>query len=286
MRSKIIFSVCSLVISAIFHLSCDTEVNKDAPPIPYDVSNPEIYPLAEELKEISGIAPAAGDTVLLAIQDESGDLYFLDLKGNILQKKFFNKGGDYEDLVVLGKQVFILKSNGNLQFIPDYTADSLKSVSYKTSHRFKDGLEFESLAADTLNKRLLLLVKDGEGRKGKVPVYGFDLAKMDFFPDALALVDPKAAPRVTVKGKNLRASGMSLHPKTAEWFIISSISRLLLVCDGQGNGITSKKLPKKMFPQPEGICFLSDGTLFLSSEGLNKPAKLYKLPFQEALSTK
>lgn len=275
-----------LVLLAAIQFSCNLEVSKDSPPVPYDLKNPEIYLLAEELKEISGIAPVPGDTLLLAIQDESGDLYFLDLKGNIVQKKFFNKGGDYEDLVILGKRVFILKSNGNLQFIADYTADSLTSVSYKTNHRFKDGLEFESLAADTLNNRLLLLVKDGEGREGKAPVYGFDLASMDFFPDALALVDPKAAPRVTVKGKNLRASGMSLHPVTGEWYIISSISRMLLVCDGQGNGITKEKLPKKVFSQPEGICFLSDGTLLLTSEGINKPAKLYRFNYQKAADQK
>lgn len=270
------------VLAAGFFISCTEESSQDAPSLAYDLAAPEVFELAEELKEVSGIAPAAGDTVLLAIQDELGDLYYLDLKGNILQKKKFNKGGDFEDLVVIGKQVFVLKSNGNLQYISDYTTDSLTSVSYKTNHRFKDGLEFESLAADTLNNRLLLLVKDGEGRSGKAPVYGFDLTKMDFFSDAVALLDPKAAPRVTVKGKNLRASGMSVHPITAEWYIISSISRMLLIADVQGDGIVSRKLPKKMFPQPEGICFLSDGTLFLTTEGLTKPAKLYRFAYQPA----
>ena len=272
------FLVCFALV--VFLFGCGGEVDKAPSAIPYDLSEPQTYELAEELHEVSGISATADGKQLLAVHDEHGELYFINLEGQIVAKKPFHKGGDYEDLAVVGRGVFILKSNGNLYHIPDYTADSLTYQTYKSKKKLKDGLEFESLAADTLNHRLLLLVKDGEGRKGKAPVYGFDLRKMEFFNDVVALVDPKAAPKVVVKGKNLRASGMAIHPITGEWFVISSISRILLVTDPSGEGKTSKKLTKKIYPQPEGICFLADGTLFLTTEGLSKPAKLFRFPYQ------
>lgn len=264
---------------ALFLFSCSSDQSNNILVIPYDLTKPEVFSLAQELHEVSGISATPEGTRLLSIHDERGELYFTDLEGKIQEMKPFHKGGDYEDLAVVGYSVFVLKSNGNLYHIPDYRVDTLTFKSYKP--KFKDGLEFESLAADTLNNRLLMLVKDGEGRKGKAPVYGFDLSKMSFFTDAVELLDPKAAPRVVVKGKNLRASGMSIHPITGEWYVISSISRILIVSDPTGKGLKAIQLPKKMYPQPEGICFLPDGTLIITSEGLSKPAKLFRFKYKQ-----
>lgn len=269
---------CTIIFLIFFLTSCASEQEDDSIIVPYDLARPETFSLAEALHEISGIAPASDGRTLLAIHDERGELYFLDQEGQITDMKVFHKGGDYEDLAVVDTSVFVLKSNGNIYHIHNYFSDSLIYKTYKP--KFKDGLEFESLTADTLNNRLLMLVKDGEGRKGKAPVYGFDLNTMTFFKDAVALLDPKAAPKVVVKGKNLRASGMAIHPLTGEWYVISSISRLLLVSNPDGDGLTSKKLTKKLYPQPEGICFLADGTMIITTEGLNKPAKLFKFKYR------
>lgn len=274
MSRPLIIALFSLLVAG-----CNLERSRDSRPVSYDTENPQIFILPPELDEVSGMAPTISEDTLLAIHDERGDLFYLSLEGKVLGFKTFHRGGDFEDIVVIGKSAFILKSNGNLSHIPDYTADSLTYLTYKPDPKFKEGLEFESLASDTLNSRLLLLVKDGEAREGKVPVYGFDLKNMVYFKDAVALLDPRAAPKVTVRGKDLHASGMSIHPLTGEWYVISSISRLLVVSDAKGNGITSKKLPKKIYPQPEGVCFLSDGTLFLTTEAKGKQAKLYRFNY-------
>ena len=270
--------ICSFISLVVFLAGCAADVDKEPSAVPYDIDAPQVFTLADELHEVSGIVPTMDGTALLAIADEHGELYYLDHEGKIKGKKPFHKGGDYEDLAVVDTGVFILKSNGNLYHIHNYSADSLTYTTYKPD--FKDGLEFESLTADTLNNRLLLLVKDGEGRKGKAPVYGFDLNTMSYFKDAVVLLDPKAAPKVIVKGKNLRASGMAIHPLTGDWYVISSISRLLLVSDPNGDGLTSKKLSKKMYPQPEGICFLADGTMIMTTEGISKSAKLFRFVYQ------
>ncbi|MFM7328899.1 MAG: hypothetical protein ACKO3B_09240 [Bacteroidota bacterium] len=242
--------------------------------IPYDLSNPEVVDLADDLHEVSGISPTGDDSTLLAINDERGSLFLIDLRGTILSEKKFRKGGDYEDLVVVDSSVYVLTSNGNLHFIPDWHADSLHSKAYKSE--FKDGIEFESLALDPVANRLLMLVKDGEGRQGKAPVYAFDLLRKAFIPDPVMLVDPKTIRQMTVKGKSLRGSAMSRNPITGHWYAVTAIQHMLLVFDNNGNGLFAWKLPKKKFPQPEGLCFMPNGDMMMTTEGLSKAAKLYR----------
>lgn len=259
--------------------ACDPgKSEKDEYVIPYDIDNPQEFELIPELKEISGIVPTVDGQALWAINDENGKLYKLDFTGKVISAKWFSKGGDYEDVAMVDSMVYVMKSNGNLYRIDTPNGDSLSATPFKL--KLERVVEFESLAADLDNDRLLLLVKDGEGSKGKAPVYGFNLSKHTYEPDHVLLVDPTYSTRVAVKGKNLRASAMAIHPITGHIYIVTSIQRLLLVCDKEGNGIASFRLSKKRFPQPEGICFLPDGTLFISSEGIRKPAKLYKYDYQ------
>lgn len=258
---------------------CSPERSDDRPEavIPYDLDAPVEYDLIEDLQEISGISPLPGDSSLWAINDETGKVYTLSLTGKVLSEKWFHKGGDYEDIAAYGREVYVMKSNGNLYRIEDPSADSLQAKSYKAG--LSKEIEFESLAADTVAGRLWLLVKDGESEKGKAPIYGFDVKTGTYLSGHMGLLDPRTAPHVSVKGKSLRASAMALHPITGELYVVSSIQRMLLVCDRDGNGIASHKLSKKRFPQPEGICFLANGDMFISSEGLSRPAKLYRFAY-------
>ena len=242
--------------------------------IPYDLSAPETFELADDLHEVSGISPAGDGTSLLAINDERGSLFRIDLQGKILFEKTFRKGGDYEDLVVIDSSVYVLTSNGNLHFISNWHADSIRSTPFKAE--FKDGLEFESLALDPVNRRLLMLVKDGESRKGKAPVYAFDLVRKAFIAEPVMLVDPKAIKGMTVKGKSLRASAMSRNPISGHWYAVTSIQKMLLVFDNEGNGMYAWRLPKKKFPQPEGLCFMPNGDMYMTTEGMSKAAQLYR----------
>lgn len=252
--------------------------DKDEYVIPYDIKNPEEFDLIPELKEISGMVPTLDNQALWAINDENGKLYKLDFTGKVVSAKWFSKGGDYEDVATVDSVVYVMKSNGNLSRIDHPYGDSLTAKSFKID--LKKGIEFESLATDMDNNRLLLLVKDGEGAQGKAPVYGFDLSKQEYVPGHVLRVDPTQTDRVAVKGKNLRASAMAIHPITGHLYIVTSIQRLLLVCDKDGNGIASHKLSKKIYTQPEGICFLPDGTMFISSEGVRRPAKLFRFKYQ------
>jgi uncharacterized protein YjiK len=248
------------------------------PTLPYDLENPELYELDDELLEISGITAVSDGSALMAINDEAGKLYKLDLRGKITGTKSFGKGGDYEDVAVYDSAVFVMKSNGDLYHIEDPTADCLIADLYIAN--LGNDVEFESLAADPGRGHLLLLVKDGEGSKDKAPVYGFDPSKGEFTRDHVFLVDPTEVAGKAIKGRKLRASAMAIHPVTGEIYVISSINRMLLVCDAEGKAVGFWKLAKKKFPQPEGICFLPNGDMFISSEGRSRPARLFHFAYK------
>lgn len=276
-----ITSVFILLISFLLLPGCEksgkSKGGKQALEIPYDLENPAEFVLDDELHEVSGISPTADSQSLLAINDETGKLFFLDLEGKVIESKWFHKGGDYEDVAVVGKSAYVMKSNGNLYFIEDYAADSIQSKTIKA--HLKDGIEIESLTYDEALDKLLLLVKAGDSKNGKAPVYAFNLRNSAFGAEPEMLVDPKAAHGVTVKGKSLRASAMAKHPITGHFYVVTSINRMLLVCDKEGNGLATYKLSKKKYPQPEGICFLPNGDMFISTEGLSKPAKLFRFHY-------
>jgi uncharacterized protein YjiK len=273
------FTALLTLLTGVLLMNCadSGQQSKESFVIPYNFDQPEEYKLNDELHEISGISSIQHIDELLAVNDERGELYRINSKGVIISHKLFHKGGDYEDLAVVGNSVYVMKSNGNLYFIPDFNAAELESETYKA--KLRDGMEFESLAYDSVRQQLLLLVKDGDSREGKAPVYVFDLRSRVFHPKPELLIDPKKISGMKIKGKSLRASAMSRHPKTGEWYILSSINRMVLVCDANGDGKGFIHLSKKILPQPEGICFARNGDLFISSEGMNKQARLLRYAY-------
>lgn len=275
-RSLVVATACCCLLL----FSCESKSGKKAAEkfeFPYDFSAPDIFVLDASLREISGITPLPDSTGLLAINDESGKLFWLNMKGEITKTKWFHKSGDYEDLAVVGKGLFVMKSSGNLYHVPDFSADSLTAVTYKSN--IQEGVEFESLALDRQSNRLLLLVKDGESVKSQAPFYGFDLAQMKFNEGHVMMLEPRKARGVEVKGRSYRSSAMDFHPITGHLYVVASINKMLLICDRDGKGIGSVKLDKKMFPQPEGLCFLPNGDMFISSEGKSKEAKLIRFQY-------
>ena len=56
---------------------------------------------------------------------------------------------------------------------------------------------------------------------------------------------------------------------------------MLLDPADSGRILEAHTLPEHLFPQPEGLAFFPDGTLFIANEGVNGPATL--LRFDERL---
>jgi len=89
----------------------------------YDLSKADNYwTLPDILKEISGIVSIDGSSVA-CVQDEKGIVFIYNFKNNKITSNIkFNDDGDYEDLALVNKTFYILKSDGNL-----YESASLSS---------------------------------------------------------------------------------------------------------------------------------------------------------------
>ncbi|HEY0895038.1 MAG TPA: SdiA-regulated domain-containing protein, partial [Sphingobacteriaceae bacterium] len=137
------------------------------------IQNMDVIP--RELKEISGIS-FVNDSVVAAVQDETGVLYFYDIyKKAIVRQYPFAKSGDYEDVAVAGNTVYIVNSSGTIFRIDNFRGNPSPVIRYDTPLTEKNNIE--GLAWDEKNNRLLLAAKDaGLASPTDKEIYAFDLA--------------------------------------------------------------------------------------------------------------
>lgn len=69
-------------------------------------------------------------------------------------------------------------------------------------------------------------------------------------------------------------SGIAIQPQSGDIYIISSLGKTLFVLGKEGKLKHIEKLEKEILPQPEGITFDADGTLYIASEGRDGAARL------------
>ncbi|MEM9259998.1 MAG: hypothetical protein AAGA62_10150, partial [Bacteroidota bacterium] len=83
----------------------------------------------------------------------------------------------------------------------------------------------------------------------------------------------------------LGPSAIAIHPLTNQVFLTSSVGRLLLILSATGEIQHVRRLDKDFFPQPEGLAFMPDGTLLISTEAKKgAPARVYRLSYQPNFS--
>lgn len=237
---------------------------------PYDLENPVKYNMPQNLFEISGIVFHKGDAKeVFAIQDEDGDLFHLGL--NDKESKFtkFGGKGDYEDVTIINDQVIVLKSNGELHTFPlsGINVPEIKDV-VKTKDLVPKA-EYEGLAADEKAGKIYILTK--EVKKGKInqtDVFSFKFHAGKFTPDHTYSLSFKEIAQVAGDSKvKFRPSALAKNPATGEWYILSSINKLLVVTDADFKIKTAYPLKGSFFNQPEGIAFDKDNNLYISNEG-------------------
>ena len=179
----------SQLLLALFFISCGTSDkkadNQDSVSKPtLEPKGGKFYSVPNELMEISGISFVT-DSTLVAIQDEEGLLYFYDLmKEDITTKYEFWKGKDYEDLAVVGDDLWIVSSSGALYELKNFKKGQSKPNVFKTV--LKEENNIEGLAYDKKNNRLLLAIKDVslDGNEEEKDIYAFDLKTKTLNTDA------------------------------------------------------------------------------------------------------
>lgn len=252
-------------------------------------------PLA--LLEISGLSYYPTTNQLLAVNDERGWIFFLNATtGEVEGKETFSGNGDFEGIEWTGQKISTVKSNGNIHFFDMEKKEAGKAI--KTDLRPSN--DIEGLGYDADNSQLLLACKGNPnlGKSDKYKkvknIYSFDLATNELNPDPFLSVDDdvledyvkdfagkydfskKKKKKLKGRANDFSPSGIAIHPKTKDFYMISSQGKLLIIFNKDKELREVVFLDQKIHRQPEGICFAPNGDLFISNEGKGLGAKIMK----------
>ncbi len=284
-------------------VALDTEYILPDSSFRYNLDQPDNkFKLTKKLKEISGLA-CYDDKWLIAVQDEKGALYTIDIKsGEIEDIIKFSADGDYEGMACKDNVFYALRADGVLFRIKDWhKKKTIKTKVIETSlGKINDT---EGLAYDPLSNDLIIACKGssliGEQKHKSRSVYSYDLDSSafnslpvctitrkkfkKFIKDNLSKYpEYKPYKKEMKKAKKdiiIQPSAIAVHPITKNYYILSAISNSLVVMDRNNEIKHVKRLSKKKFEQPEGLTFTSNGDLFISSEGQKKKARIYKFKY-------
>ena len=277
--------------------------------MPYQMAEPDSrFELPPILKEISGLSCTNNDSLLCALQDENGVLFYINkFTGAVENEIPFYKDGDYESLEVINDKVFVAKSTGTIYEVKDLD----ESPPFVQKHKFflsKDN-DVEGLCYDSTQNRLLIACKglpatgeSMEKAKFKKVVYSFSLDSSSMQMEPIYTISLDAIQKYlkhckvsdshdklcgyfapTAENMIFSPSAIAIHPITRHIYMTSSVKKILMIFNDQGEILHLEKLNKKIHPQPEGMTFDKDGTLYLANEGKKDGAGTilrfdYKMP--------
>lgn len=234
---------------------------------------------------------------IACLQDEDGTLYLYNREQQQLSATIqWGGAGDYEGLAGNSDTLYVLQSDGQIFRLADF-ADGTPEVS-KWNTGLGPACDAEGLLLLPLEQQLLIACKSGA--EGMRAVWQFDLRSEQLRSKPYYQVAQKAIEEklihndidhfalglrklIDAKGESgiFAPSGIALHPKTNEFFIVSAESRLLTVLSSVGEVLYLKELPKSLFPQPESVTFTAEGDLLIGNEGKDGKATILLFTYEE-----
>lgn len=268
MLVKTLLSTAIALLILLGYQSCESQKSKTlATPSQYDLNNPVEFKLPKGLNEISGLAYYPKDSSVFAIIDEDGILFKIYLNGSGTIKKWkFDKKHDFEDIVMHDSAFYILISNGDIETLK-FAGDSILTNKSNLANAGKKTNEFETLYFDD-KLGFVLLCKDCEDDKKKtVTARGYSSAdSLSYNPNLFAIEVKQIAQKIKEDKLHFKPSAAAINPKTNELYIISSVNKLLVIAERNGNIKEVYPLDAGIFKQPEGITFTPSGDLLISNE--------------------
>jgi len=262
--------ISSLIFILLFNSACKQPVKMEGPP-GYDFSKPQILKMPASLNEISGIAFNNGrQDTMYAEQDEDGRLYSFPTASLDVKNQKFGKKGDYEDIAICNGTVVILRSDGVLiSFALNATGDEEISNVQETSGLLPGG-EYEGMYADAATSLLYVLCKSCRADKGNKSTNGYILQMQAGKPMILKgnfeVNTKEIAAKLDEKKITFRPSALAKNIIDQQWYILSSVNKLLVITDDQWTIKEVYPLDPALFSQPEGIAFDTDRSLYISNE--------------------
>ncbi|WP_419698519.1 SdiA-regulated domain-containing protein [Mucilaginibacter sp. NFX135] len=272
-RKVTAFTMMVLVSAAVLlGISCTSKPEVIANPKGYNLNKPVKYNMHINLTEISGIAFRHGKSdSLYAEEDENGNVYYLKLGDKKVSESRFAKSGDYEDIAIDNNYMIILRSDGTLFTFPFNQVRNKEIPGVKKIKDVVPAGEYEGMYADEKTNRLYILCKNCDNDKRKISS-GYILQLQSdgtVKPAGGFSIDVKTIEQqLTGKKKGaFRPSALAQNLITNEWYVLSSVNKVLAVTDASWNVKNVYTLNPKLFNQPEGIAFDDHNNLYISNEG-------------------
>lgn len=258
----------------------------------YNLNQPTaVHELSSELLEVSGLTDVSQNKIA-CVQDEKGIIFTYNLLTREIEDKItFGADSDYEGLTRVDDVLYTLSSDGTL-FETKSTWKKPVTKSYDLNLPSPDN---EGLCYDEKHKRLLIAPKSKIGKgpeyKDSRAIFVFDLKKKELEKDPLfyfsieeiyAFADSIGIEKDTTfkkngepnKNQNFRPASIAVHPQTGDIYVISAEDFKMVVFSESGQIKNYFSLDKSIFPKPEGITFLNDGTMIITNEGVEGNATL------------
>lgn len=262
-----------LLLAPLLLLACSGTSSRKPLSMPegYTYENLRETGLDRKLEEVSGIE-YDGDEGFLAHNDEEGIIYKLDRQYNVTASLPFGKDDDYEELKKVNKNVYVLKSNGNIWSM-EYDG---RAVNAPREHKWPGKkAEFEAMFYDEQQQYLVLISKNAKQDKESRTSHGYAFypAENRFGKEPVFSLSWDEAGRAAGSAfKAIHPSAAAIHPATGELYLLASIEKLLLILDRNGVVKEVHELDKKRFPQAEGITFDKEGNLYITNEAADGDA--------------
>ena len=239
--------------------------------------------LPDALKEVSGLA-LSPDGRLFAHGDEVATIFEVDprtgrpiksfnlattARDPDLGKKSRNGqvAGDFEDLAIVGDRFFLLTSTGVLvEFAEGEDGASVPFTAHRTG--LGERCELEGLAHDAGSAALLMLCKElrAKAERDRISIYAWSIPERRLEP-APRIVIPYSALTALIGTGAFNGSALTFTPGGRSVVLVAGPQRLFAEISTDGRPVEGGRLDRTALPQPEGVAFLKDGTLLISSEG-------------------
>lgn len=255
-------------------LSCNNSNSKKEVKTPpgYDLNNPEKFLLPDGLNEVSGIGFYNGKSdTLYAEQDEEARLYYLHPGDSKASSVKFGKKGDYEDMAIINDKVIFMRSDGVLFSFP---FSEVKQEEVSTLGEWKDLVpsgEYEGFFADPSDNKLYVLCKQCKGDKTSEAVSAYILQLQpdgNIVQSGSQSISVKDIEKLSGEKKlKFQPSALARNPQTKEWYILSSVNKMLVIASSDWKIQEVYPLNPATFRQPEGMAFDGENNLYISNEG-------------------
>ena len=254
----------------------DSLTNSNGKAFTYDLKKPDhSWKLPSQLVEVSGNTWIDANHIML-IEDMHPDLYLIkiDDKTATLEKDIsFAKDDkekfDIEDVTFVNNTVYALWSHGVLFKITDWK-DNLKADEIKTDLKKENNTE--GLCYDPVTQKLLIACKDESGlpdeKKSTKAVYEFDMSGEKLSDKPFLVIHEDDFKNITGDKLKFNPSAIAVHPVTHDVYLLSTRdNKCMAVFTHDGKLKTLQFIDADMMEQTEGICFSTEGKLYISSEG-------------------